>query len=53
MGTSKASKIAQRVIRDASIVGATDFIASPDKRRMATLFVEPEDTSKLSGRKKV
>ena len=47
-----ASKIASRVGAGMSIVGATDFIASPDKRRMPTLFVEPEDTSKLSGKKK-
>ena len=47
-----ASKIASRVGSGAVVVGATDFIASPDKRRMATLFVKPEDTSKLSGRKK-
>ena len=47
-----ASKIASRVGSGAVVVGATDFIASPDKRRMGTLFVEPEDTSKLSGRKK-
>ena len=52
MGTSKASKVAQRVAVGAGIVGATDFVASPDKRRVPTLFVQPEDTSKLSGRKK-
>jgi len=52
MGTSKASKIAQRVVEGATVLGATDFIASPDKRRMPTLLVQPEDTSKLSGRKK-
>mgnify|MGYP003145872673 CR=1 FL=1 len=52
MGTSKASKIAQRVASGAGIVGATDFVASPDKRRIPTLFVQPTDTSKLSGRKK-
>jgi len=52
MGTSKASKIAQRVVSGAGIVGATDFVASPDQRRIPTLFVQPEDTSKLSGRKK-
>ena len=52
MGTSKASKIAQRVVAGAGVVGATDFIASPDQRRIPTLFVQPEDTSKLSGRKK-
>ncbi len=52
MGTSKASKIAQRVVKNATIVGATDALVSPDKRRIGTLFVKPEDTSKLSGRKK-
>ena len=52
MGTSKASKIAQRVGSGIGVVGATDFIASPDKRRVPTLFVQPEDTSKLSGREK-
>ena len=52
MGTSKASKVAQRVTEGATVIGATDFIASPDKRRMPTLLVQPEDTSKLSGRKK-
>ena len=52
MGTSKASKIAQRVASGAGIVGATDFVASPDKRRIPTLFVQPTDTSKLSGREK-
>ena len=52
MGTSKASKIAQRVGAGIGVVGATDFIASPDKRRIPTLFVQPTDTSKLSGRKK-
>ena len=52
MGTSKASKIAQRVGAGIGVVGATDFIASPDQRRVPTLFVQPEDTSKLSGRKK-
>ena len=49
---NKASKIAQRVTHGSAIVGATDFIASPDKRRLPTLFVQPEDTSGLSGRKK-
>ena len=50
--TSKASKVAQRVGVGIGVVGATDFIASPDKRRIPTLFVQPKDTSKLSGRKK-
>ena len=52
MGTSKASKIAQRVIRDGAIVGATDFIASGPGRTVPPLFQKMEDTSKLSGRKK-
>jgi len=52
MGTTKASKVAQRVVKGGTIVGATDFVASPDVRREGTLFVEPEDTSKLKGRKK-
>jgi len=45
----KASKIASRVAVGAGVLGATDFIASPDKRRMPTLIVKPEDTSNLSG----
>ena len=52
MGTSKVSKVAQRVGAGIGIVGVTDFIVSPDKRRIPTLFVQPTDTSKLSGRKK-
>ncbi len=48
----KASKISSRVGSGAVVVGATDFIASPDQRRLGTLFIEPEDTSQLSGRKK-
>jgi len=52
MGTSKASKIAQRVVRDASIVGATDFIASGPARKLPPLFQKLEDTSGLTGRKK-
>tara|TARA_R100000008_G_scaffold68991_1_gene46297 strand:+ start:1053 stop:5507 length:4455 start_codon:yes stop_codon:yes gene_type:complete len=52
MGPSKASKIAQRVIRDASIVGATDFIASGPARKLPPLFQKLEDTSGLTGRKK-
>ena len=52
MGTSKASKIAQRVIRDGAIVGATDFIVSGPGRTVPPLFQKMEDTSKLSGKKK-
>ena len=50
----KASKISSRVVHSATVVGATDALVSPDKRRMDTLFTfaEPKDTSKLSGRKK-
>ena len=47
-----ASKISSRVVHGATVLGATDALVSPDKRRMPTLFVKPEDTSKLSGRKK-
>ena len=35
----KASKIASRVGSSAVVVGATDFIASPDQRRLGTLFI--------------
>ena len=37
----KASKISSRVGSGAVVVGATDFIASPDQRRLGTLFIEP------------
>ena len=54
MGTSKASKIAQRMGSGAVVIGATDFIASPDQRKEANIFkfAEPKDTSNLSGREK-
>jgi hypothetical protein len=54
MGTSKASKIAQRVIGGMAVVGVTDFVASPDQREEGTFFdfAKPTDTSNLSGRKK-
>jgi len=54
MGTSKASKIAQRVAGGATVVGVTDFVASPDQREEGTLFgfAKPTDTSNLSGKKK-
>ena len=54
MGTSKASKIAQRAAGGATVVGVTDFVASPDQREEGTLFdfAKPTDTSGLSGRKK-
>jgi len=52
LGPSKASKIAQRVVRDASIIGATDFIASNEGRRIPSMFMEMESTEGLSGRKK-
>jgi len=50
----KASKMAQRVVTSATTVGATDFLVSPDKRRLPTIFkfAKPKDTSKLSGRKR-
>ena len=49
---NKASKISSRVGHGATVVGATDALFSPDQRRIGTLLVEPEDTSKLKGRKK-
>ena len=49
---NKASKIASRVGYGATVVGATDALVSPDQRRIGTLLVDPEDTSKLKGRKK-
>ena len=54
MGTSKASKIAQRSLGGATVVGVTDFVASPDKREEGTFFdfAKPEPTENLTGRKK-
>ena len=54
MGTSKASKIAQRSMGGATVVGVTDFVASPDQREEGTLFsfTKPESTEGLTGRKK-
>ena len=54
MGTSKASKIAQRATGGATVVGVTDFVASPDQREEGTLFgfTQPESTEGLSGKKK-
>ena len=52
MGTSKASKIAQRVVEGAAVVGATDFIASKEGRRVDPLLFTPESTEGLTGRKK-
>ena len=52
MGTSKASKIAQRVVEGAAVVGATDFIASKEERRIDPLVFTPESTEGLTGRKK-
>jgi len=50
MGTSKASTIAQRVVQGASIVGATDFVASQEGRD--TLYFEPESLKGLTGSKR-
>ncbi len=52
MGTSKASKIAQRVVEGAAVVGATDFIASKEGRRVDPLVFTPESTKGLTGKKK-
>ena len=48
--TRKASQIATRMVEGATIVGATDFIASNPGRE--SLFFKPEDTKGLSGRAK-
>jgi len=47
----KASKIAMRVGNWATVGGATDFLVNYEGR--PTIFVQPEDTSQLKGRKKV
>ena len=44
------STVASRVVEGATIVGATDFIASEPDRQ--SIFFEPENTEGLSGRKK-
>jgi hypothetical protein len=46
----KVSQIAARAVEGATIVGATDFLASNPGR--ASFFVNPEDTKGLTGRKK-
>jgi hypothetical protein len=46
----KVSQVASRIIEGASIVGATDFLASNPGRE--SFFVEPEDTKNLTGRKR-
>ncbi len=46
----KASKIAMRVGNWATVGGATDFLVNYEGR--PTIYVQPEDTSKLKGRKK-
>jgi len=46
----KASKIAMRVGNWATVGGATDFLVNYEGR--PTIFVKPEDTSQLKGRKK-
>ena len=46
----KASKIAMRIGNWATVGGATDFLVNYEGR--PTLFVKPEDTSQLKGRKK-
>ena len=48
--TRKASQIATRMVEGATIVGATDFLASEPGRE--SLFFKPEDTKGLSGREK-
>jgi hypothetical protein len=48
--TRKVATIAQRAIEGATVVGATDFLASEPGRK--SLFFEPESTSGLTGRKR-
>jgi hypothetical protein len=48
--TRKVATIAQRAIEGATVVGATDFLASEPGRK--SLFFEPEDTSGLTGKEK-
>ena len=47
----KASKIVLRVANWSTVGGATDFLVNYEGR--PTIYVQPEDTSKLKGRKKV
>lgn len=46
----KVSQVSTRVAEGATIVGATDFLASNPGRE--SFFVDPEDTKGLTGRKK-
>ena len=46
----KVSKIASRAVEGATVVGATDFIASEPGRE--SFFFEPESTEGLTGKKK-
>jgi hypothetical protein len=46
----KTSQVASRIAEGATIVGATDFLASEPGR--PSVFVNPEDTKGLTGRKK-
>ena len=46
----KVSKIASRMLEGATVVGATDFLASEPGRQ--SFFFEPESTKNLSGREK-
>jgi hypothetical protein len=48
--TRKVATIAQRAIEGATVVGATDFLASEPGRK--SLFFEPESTSGLTGRER-
>ena len=48
--TRKVSKIASRAVEGATVIGATDFIASEPGRE--SFFFEPESTEGLTGKKK-
>jgi hypothetical protein len=51
-GPSKASKVARRALEGATVVGATDFLASNDGRETFFKFTQPTDTKGLTGKKK-
>ena len=49
---TKASKIYRRAVEGATVLGATDFIASSPGRPMLNPWVQPTSTEGLTGRKK-
>ena len=49
---TKTSKIYRRAVEGATVLGATDFIASSPGRPILNPWVQPESTEGLTGRKK-